>query len=388
MGLRSAVGAAVALLVAAAGGGAAAPGPGVPGPGGSGAVAPGLAERVPTVFLGDESIGSYGIAPVEDGALLCVRARENLPDVIEDQLADQSILLDITADVSCAGARLNHVWEEQDLGGGLAAVPQKRALTKETRLVVVGLGAATAGVGQVLEQCSARLRGTEGALHPGAPVDASSPAGDCAAYFARGAGAAWLEARFTETGKDLDKLFSEISSESPAADVVLVGYPRLVPEDRGRCREPKGARLSKGRTRAGREVRAGEHDRPSTAAQSARRRTEPQKVLTGAAGRPLADIPEAAWPLLDGSVQARLNTLMAAKAKQHKARFVDLYAATGASTACDGTDRGTGGLLEPSQVTLHHQTFPWFLWANETGRDGNGDAVAQSIAAMYGRGPA
>ncbi|MGW0464521.1 SGNH/GDSL hydrolase family protein [Streptomyces sp. NPDC003027] len=336
MGLRSRAWTAAAALMAVVGAG-------VPGAGSSGA-----AGKVPTVFLGDASIGSYGIAPVDGDGLLCVRAAENLPDVIEDQLADQAILLDITADVSCAGARLNHVWEEQDLGGGLTAAPQKRALTKDTRLVVVGLGAETAGLDRVLGQCSARLRGTEGELLPDAPVDARSPAGECAAYFTNGAGAAWLEARFEETAKDLDKLFSEIGSESPSADVVMVGYPRLVPKDRKRCR------------------------------------TE----LPGGAGRPLADVPEAAWPVLDDKVQARLNTLTAAKAKRHGARFVDLYATTGAATACDGTDRAVGGLLEPSGVTLHHQTFPWFLRANETGRDGNGDAVAQSIAAMYGRGPA
>ncbi|MEU6882032.1 SGNH/GDSL hydrolase family protein [Streptomyces sp. NPDC046712] len=305
-------------------------------------------EKIPTVFLGDASIGGYGIAPVDRGALLCVRAAENLPDVIEDQLADQSILLDITADVSCADAALRHVWEEQDLGGGVTAVPQKRALTKETRLVVVGLGAGTVGLGQVLKQCSARLRGTEGGHLPDRPVDANSPAKQCRSYFSKGAGAAWLETRFERTGKDLDKLFSEIGSESPSAKTVLVGYPRLIPKDRTRCRTP----------------------------------------LPGGAGSPLGDVPEEAWAFLDEKVQARLNTLMAAKSKRYGAHFVDLYAATGAATVCDGSDRGVGGLLEPSQVTLLHQRLPWYLRSNETGRDADGDTVAQSIAAMYGRGPA
>ncbi|MER7519178.1 SGNH/GDSL hydrolase family protein [Streptomyces sp. NPDC126499] len=304
--------------------------------------------KIPTVFLGDASVAGWGIAPVDPGALLCVRAQENLPDVIEDQLADQAILLDITADASCAGAALHHVWEEQDLGGGASAVPQKRALTKQTQLVVAGLGAGTAGLGQVLKQCSQRLRGTEGSHLPDLPVDPASPAAKCDTYFASGAGAGWLERRFEQTGKDLDKLFSEIGSESPSAKAVLVGYPRLVPKDRKRCRT----------------------------------------ALPDGAGRPLADVPESAWGFLDTKVQARLNSLMATKAKEHKAHFVDLYATTGAATACDGTDRAVGGLLEPSGVTLLHQKLPWLLAANETGRDGNGDTVAQSIAAMYGRGPA
>lgn len=303
---------------------------------------------IPTVFLGDAFVAGWGIAPVDPGALLCVRARENLPDVIEDQLADQGILLDITADVSCAGAALHHVWQEQDLGGGETAAPQKRALTKRTQLVVAGLGAGTAGFGRILKQCSQRLRGTEGAHLPDLPVDAESPAGQCQEYFAQGAGAHWLERRFEQTGKDLDKLFSEIGSESPSARTVLVGYPRLVPEDRERCRT----------------------------------------ALPGSDERPLADVPESAWGFLDTEVQARLNSLMAAKAREHDAHFVDLYATTGAATACDGADRAVGGLLEPSAVTLLHQKLPWLLAANETGRDGNGDTVAQSIAAMYGRGPA
>lgn len=304
-------------------------------------------EKIPTVFLGDASVGGYGIAPVDQGALLCVRAAENLPDVVEDQLADQSILLDITADVSCADASLHHVWEEQDLGGGATALPQKRALTKETRLVVAGLGTGTVGLGQILKQCSARLRGPEGGHLPDRPVDAKSPAGRCRSYFTKGAGAAWLETRFEQTGKDLDKLFSEIGSESPSAKTVLVGHPRLIPKDRTRCRTP----------------------------------------LPGEGGGPLGDVPEEAWAFLDEKVQAPLNTLMAAASKRHGAHFVDLYATTGAATACDGADRGVGGLFEPSQVTLLHQTLPWYLRPNETGRDGNGDAVAQSIAAMYGRGP-
>ncbi|WP_406861627.1 SGNH/GDSL hydrolase family protein [Streptomyces solicamelliae] len=306
---------------------------------------------VPTVFLGDGVVGGYGIAPVDEGARLsCVRAQENLPDVVEDQLADQSILLDITADVSCAGAELRHVWEEQQLGGDVPpAPPQKRALTKDTRLVVAGLGAGTLGLGRILKQCSAKLRGTAGALLPEKPVDERSAAGDCAAYFAKGAGADWLAGRFEQVDKDLEKLFSEVGSESPSASVVLVGYPRLVPKDVKRCRT----------------------------------------ALPEGAGRPLADVPESAWPFLDQQVQSRLNSLMAQRAKAAGAVFVDLYATTGGATACDGDARTTGGLLEPSNVTLLHQRHPWFLHPNEPGRDQNGDAVAQAIATgVFGRGPA
>ncbi|WP_418957700.1 SGNH/GDSL hydrolase family protein [Streptomyces tritici] len=317
---------------------------------GTASAAPPAQERVPAVFLGDGTVGGWGIAPVDESRLSCVRAQENLPDVIEDQLADQSILLDVTADVSCAGAELRHVWEEQGFGGSVAsAPPQKRALTKETRLVVAALGAHTVGLGPILKQCSAKLRGAQGALLPGRPVDAASRPADCAAYFARGAGADWLAQRFEQADKDLEKLFSEIRSESPSADAVLVGYPRLVPKDVTRCRT----------------------------------------ALPDGGGRPLADVPEAAWAFLDRKVQAPLNSLMAERAKAHGGHFVDLYAATGGATACDGADRATGGLLEPSAVTLLDRRHPWFLHPNETGRDANGDAVAQAIATeVFGRGPA
>ncbi|MER6997592.1 SGNH/GDSL hydrolase family protein [Streptomyces sp. NPDC000410] len=304
-------------------------------------------EPVRTVVLGDAYVAGYGIAPVDegDGALLCVRAKENLPDVVADQLGDQSVLLDVRADVSCTGARVGHVWEPQDLGGGMTARPQKEALAKDTGLVVVGLGADTLGLARVLKQCSARLRGTEGALLPDTAVAADSPAAGCRSFFEKGAGAPWLKDRFEETGKDLDKLFSEIGSESPDAKTVLVGYPRLVPADPKRCLE---------------------------------------KVPEGDE-RPLADVPEDAMAFLDRHVQVPLNDLMRSRAQANGARFVDLYAASGAMTACDGKERAIGGLLEKSGVTLLHQPLPWFLRANETGRDVFGDAVARVVADLYGK---
>lgn len=295
------------------------------------------------VFLGDAYTAGYGIAPVDGNALLCVRATDNVPAVMVDQLADQAVEVQVQADVSCAGARLNHVWEPQDLGGGLTAEPQKRALRKDTQLVVGSLGADTVGLGPILKQCSTRLRGNEGALMPATAVDTASPAADCRAFFEKGAGAAWLKERFAVAATDLDKLFSEIRSESPDARAVLVGYPRLVPEDTATCRA----------------------------------------AVPGGTEKPLADVPENALSFLDKKVQVPLNDLMKAKAAANGAHFVDLYAHTEPLTACAGLERGIGALLEPSTVTLLHQPLPWFLHPNETGRDTYGDVAAKDIAKLY-----
>ncbi|OII68754.1 SGNH/GDSL hydrolase family protein [Streptomyces sp. CC77] len=309
------------------------------------AAAPRNTVTLRAVFLGDSYTAGHGIAPLDDSALLCLWARENVPAVVVDQLADRAVEVTVQADVSCAGAAIDHVWLPQDLGGGLSAEPQKKALRKDTRLVVGSLGLHTLGFGRVLKQCSARLRGHEGAMLPGAPLDARSTAGECRAHLEDGPGAAWLAERFTDAAEDLEKLFSEIDSESPEARVVLVGYPRWVPADPAACRAavPDGTET------------------------------------------PFADLPADALPFLDRAVQAPLNALMRDTAHAHGAHFVDLYAETGGTTACAGRERWHGALLEESRVTLFHHAVPWLLHPTEDGRDHLGDLVADAVAGLYGR---
>ncbi|WP_367826575.1 hypothetical protein [Streptomyces sp. LMG1-1-1.1] len=132
---------------------------------------------------------------------------------------------------------------------------------------------------------------------------------------------------------------------SPEAERVLVGYPRLVPADTTKC-------------------------------------------LTAAPGQtelPFADIPQDALPVLD-QAQKRLDDVMKKVAADSGADFVDLYANTGSNTACDGADRGIGGLLENSKLAFGEENWiPWYAHPNEKGRDIQAERVAAKVEAVLNR---
>ncbi|WP_399096393.1 SGNH/GDSL hydrolase family protein [Streptomyces sp. BBFR2] len=304
------------------------------------------AEPVPTVFYGDSYTANFGIAPVADldkPRGWCFRATENHPAVATRRLADKGITLDVRSDVSCGGALIDSFWKEQQLPFGAGTVPaQQDALKADTRLVVGGMGGNTLGFTGILKQCSAKLR--EPSLLPGEPVDPDEPAGECRNFFESGAGKAWLDNRFQKVERELDEMLRRMSRLSPDAERVLVGYPRLVPQDTAKCLTP----------------------------------------APGQTELPLADTPEDALPFLD-QVEKRLDGIMKKAAADDGADFVDLYDHTGNNTACDGADRGIGGLLENSELGLLGQPVPWYAHPNGRGRDIQAARVAAEIEAVLNR---
>ncbi|WP_438296199.1 SGNH/GDSL hydrolase family protein [Streptomyces sp. HUAS TT7] len=316
------------------------------GPATSAGAAP--ADPVPTVFFGDSYTANYGIAPVnhqDSEKLLCFQAKENYPAVATRHLADKGITLDVQADVSCGGALVHHFWEKQELPFGLGELPpQQEALKDDTRLAVGSMGGNTVGFNRILKQCSDRLRGDEGALLPGGPVDEDTPAAKCREFFGSGDGKEWLDGQFERVGAELEEMLDRIRYFSPDAKPVLVGYPRLVPADTAKC-------------------------------------------LTAAPGQtelPFADIPQDALPVLD-QIQKRLDDTMKKAVADAGADFVDLYDRTGSNTACDGANRGIGGLLENSQVELLGQKLPWYAHPNEKGRDIQAKQVADKVQQILNR---
>ncbi|MCH6162266.1 SGNH/GDSL hydrolase family protein [Streptomyces marispadix] len=304
-------------------------------------------DPVPTVFFGDSYTADFGIAPPgSDEAplrqLACLQAKENYPTVATRQLKAQGVSLDVRSDRSCGGALTHHFWSEQKikLPFPYTAPPQQNALNDGTKLVAGGMGGNTLGFAAILKQCSDRLRGPEGDLLPSEAQDPGDPAERCRDHFERGDGKAWLEGRFERVEDDLDEMLERIGYFAPNAETVLVGYPRIVPEDASKCREP----------------------------------------APGEQERPLADIREDALEFLDEKVQQRLNEVMRRKAKEYGETFVDLYSATGGNTACDGARRGIGGLLENSQYgAAGGRQIPWFVHPNPTGRDLQARHVADAI---------
>ncbi|WP_433261514.1 SGNH/GDSL hydrolase family protein [Actinosynnema sp. CS-041913] len=298
-------------------------------------------EPVSTVFFGDSYAANFGIAPIfgawDLNEYYCFRSEENYPAVAARELAEQGTTLDVASDRSCGAAVIEHFWTTQPLPKGKSKPPQQEALGSETRLVVGTLGGNTLGFVQILQQCSQTFRNLDAVL-PGDPVDPDDPAEQCAAFFTVGAGRQWLDSRFDTVETELGVLFDNVGELSPHAKAVLVGYPRIVPDNFVKCQIPAPGRKYK----------------------------------------PLADIPTNALPVFD-NIQERLNDLMRAKADEAGALFVDLYAVTGYNTACDGDDRGIGGLFETSQVKLLGVPLPWLLHPNTRGRDIQGHHVATAI---------
>ncbi|WP_354604571.1 SGNH/GDSL hydrolase family protein [Streptomyces panacea] len=307
-------------------------------------------DPVPTVFFGDSYTANYGIAPVNhEGSerFLCFQAKENYPTAATRRLADKGVTLDVQSDVSCGGALAHHFWEKQQLPFGLGELPpQQDALKYDTQLAVGSMGGNTVGFNRILKQCSDKLRSDEGALLPGTPVDEDVPAAKCSEFFGSGDGKEWLDDRFERVGWDLEELLERLAYFSPDAKRVLVGYPRLVPADTNKCLTP----------------------------------------APGQTELPLADIPKDALPVLN-QVQKRLDDVMkkAVADIDGGADFVDLYAHTGGNTACDGTDRGIGGLLEPSQIKFGEQGLPWYLHPNGKGRDIQAKQVADKVEQILNR---
>ncbi|MGW4869608.1 SGNH/GDSL hydrolase family protein [Streptomyces chartreusis] len=222
--------------------------------------------------------------------------------------------------------------------------PQQDALKYDTQLAVGSMGGNTLGFNRILKQCSDELRNHP--LLPGEPVNGDEPAAKCGEFFESGDGKQWLDEQFEQVGFDLGELLERIGYFAPDAKRVLVGYPRLVPEDTTKCLTP----------------------------------------APGQTELPFADIPQDALPVLD-QIQKRLNDAMqkAAADVEGGADFVDLYAQTGGNTACDGTDRGIGGLLEDSQVELLGTKIPWYAHPNEKGRDIQAEQVADTIEEILNR---
>ncbi|MFG2940718.1 SGNH/GDSL hydrolase family protein [Streptomyces sp. NPDC048282] len=313
-------------------------------PAGTAGAAP--ADPVRTVFFGDSYTANFGIAPVNNqnnDRLFCFQAKENYPAVATRRLADRGVTLDVQSDVSCGGALVEHFWREQELPFGGKLPAQQDALKKDTQLIVGGMGGNTLGFTSILKQCSAKLRGDEGVLLPGRPVDPDQPAGECREFLESGDGKEWLDYQFERVGEDLEEMLQRMSYFAPDSERVLVGYPRLVPQDTAKC-------------------------------------------LTAAPGQtelPFADIPTDALPLLD-QIQKRLDDVMKKAAADDGADFADLYDQTGNNTACDGADRGIGGLLEDSKLEFG-SPIPWYAHPNDKGRDIQAQHVAAKIEAVLNR---
>lgn len=167
------------------------------------------------VALGDSYTAAPGI-PETDPTDGCLRSSRNYPALVAERLEDE---FDVTLeDRSCSGAQTTDLTGPQQAGGATVP-PQLDALDRDTDLVTLSIGANDFGA-------FARLVG--GCVMLSREDPDGSPCRDAA----RREGDVLEELR-VQVEQRLVDVVREIRRRSPRAEVLLVGYPQLVPAGAG-----------------------------------------------------------------------------------------------------------------------------------------------------------
>ncbi|MFE4633983.1 SGNH/GDSL hydrolase family protein [Streptomyces sp. NPDC056773] len=176
------------------------------------------------VALGDSYSAASFVRPWStDG---CGRSGQDYP-----HQAARRLQLELT-DVTCSAAEVRSglLGPQVELKGppsvpppgGWAAKPaQITAVTAAADLVTVGAGGNSVGFAEVVETCVKRGLASFGTGTP------------CTDHYARGGGAAGLDARFAALEADFAVLLKEIRTRAPRAGIAVVGYPAVVDQSAG-----------------------------------------------------------------------------------------------------------------------------------------------------------
>ncbi|MDT0308916.1 SGNH/GDSL hydrolase family protein [Streptomyces sp. DSM 44917] len=152
------------------------------------------------VALGDSyaSLGSTA-DNYTDPVTGCVRSTDNYPSLLAERLRPTEF-----TDATCAGAVT---------GGVLAS--QVGSLTPDTDLVTLTIGGNDIGFGSIVAAC-----GTDSLLNPlGSP---------CESRYTEG-GTDRLAETIDATADEIDAVLAAIEERAPGAEVVVVGYLRILP---------------------------------------------------------------------------------------------------------------------------------------------------------------
>lgn len=161
------------------------------------------------VAMGDSYVSGLGIDPVDDTSGDCYRSRVNWPSILSKRLQVQDF-----RDVSCAGATTGHLTASFPSSDGTVVPAQVDALSKDTQVVTLGIGGNDEGMfGALVGSCSAALNKAQDACTPFITQKLPSLLG---------------------TVKDnVTKALLSVRHQAPSAQVLLVGYLRVLPDRRG-----------------------------------------------------------------------------------------------------------------------------------------------------------
>ncbi|MEU8483242.1 SGNH/GDSL hydrolase family protein [Streptomyces sp. NPDC048641] len=163
------------------------------------------------VALGDSYSSGLGIPDEVDPN--CGRSDSNYPSLVAGALHAVGV-----TDVTCAGADTSDMAAPQD-----SVPPQLDALRPDTTLVTLGIGGNDLGLQEVGTRCVLVAY-----LDPnGSPCKTS--------YTLLGTDE--IRSRIDATAPKVDAILQEIHARSPQAQVLLVGYPVIMPDDGSACRD-------------------------------------------------------------------------------------------------------------------------------------------------------
>ncbi|MEV0086723.1 SGNH/GDSL hydrolase family protein [Saccharopolyspora sp. NPDC050642] len=160
------------------------------------------------VALGDSFTSAPLVPWMRLDPLLCGRSTNNYPALLAREIGPAEF-----TDVSCGGADTTDMLRAQDWYSG----PQFDALDEDTDLVTLGIGGNDLGVfGDTIATCTA--------------LRAADPTGSpCRDHFTDDDGDDLLR-RIEITGHRVADVVEGVQERSPGAKILVIGYPRIVPE--------------------------------------------------------------------------------------------------------------------------------------------------------------
>jgi lysophospholipase L1-like esterase len=167
------------------------------------------------VALGD-SYTSGPLIPDQTGSPIgCLRSNRGYPSLVAAAIGASSF-----KNVSCARARTTNMTAAEGAGIGTNP-PQLNALSTATTLVTLQIGGDDAGFSHIVVVCGA--------------LSFTDPFGDpCQKHYTSG-GTDQLARAVAQTGPKVGAVLADIHRRAPAARVLLLGYPALLPNTGRGC---------------------------------------------------------------------------------------------------------------------------------------------------------
>lgn len=159
--------------------------------------------------LGD-SYTAAPLVPVTDRSSGCLRSDHNYPSLVAASRPDV-----VLTDVSCSGAATHHLVDEQGFDDGETVPPQLDALTKDTDLVTVGLGANDQDFALDWIYTCSRLGREDPQGSPCSDADREQ--------------VVTMEDRLAAMRTSLVEGLAQVRERAPEARVLVVGYPQIIP---------------------------------------------------------------------------------------------------------------------------------------------------------------